>query len=128
MVSTISLMNIKQMKRIVTLTLITLALVFNTTTSWSQDKYKNLDESAKRQSAELTKVLDLDNNQAALVWRAIYSRDKAYVEDLSQKDLALDENAKLKSKIDNTFKSNMMKILTDEQFKTYTSWLSKQKL
>ena len=116
------------MKKIVTLTLIALALVCNTTTAWSQDKYKNLDESAKRQSAELTKVLNLDDNQAALVWRAIYSRDKAYVEDLSQKDMSLDENSKLKSKIDNTFKSNMMKILSEEQFKTYTNWLSKQKM
>lgn len=114
------------MKKIITLCLFAFALVVNIQTANAQDKFKVIEERLKVESQELKKLMNLDDSQTTLVWRTMYAKEKAYFDQINRADLKNSEIIELKKRIDGNFKSKMMQILTEEQFKTLTVWLSRR--
>ena len=114
------------MKKLCTLCLIAFTFLAFSNTAIAQDKYGAIDEDSKRFSTEMQEVLNLDENQTALVWRAFYVKKKNEMEQLGSNAISKDEKKRLQQSFDGDFKKRMQEILTDEQFKTYTYWLQKQ--
>ena len=112
------------MKKLLTLCLFAFVFILGTQTIVAQEKYKTIDEKVKVQSNELKKILGLDDSQTTMVWRVLYSREKVYIEHINGKDLNNNSVAELKNKADSNFKSQMMKILTEEQFAKYSAYLA----
>ncbi len=114
------------MKNLLTLCFFAFALLISSQDSFAQEKYKAIDEMVKIETKDLTKILGLDNDQAAMVARTLYAKEKAYV-DLDE-NTAIDKKqyAETKAKVDMNFKSKMMQILTEEQFTAYSSYLGKK--
>lgn len=115
------------MKKIITLCLFALALVVNVQTTNAQDKFNVIEERLRMESQELKKLLNLDDTQTALVWRTMYAKEKVYFDRINDAEATNSEIIELKKRVDENFKSKMLEILTTEQFKTFTSWLAKQK-
>jgi hypothetical protein len=113
------------MKKLITLCLFAFTFILGTPTLVAQEQDKVIDENAKIQSSELQKILGLDDDQTAMVWRAIYSTQKIYIEHVNGKDQNDQSVADLKAKADLNFKSQMVKILTEEQFAKYSDYLAK---
>lgn len=114
------------MKKVISLCFLTLFLCVGMQSLNAQEKFKQLDERAKIQSQELQKLLGLDENQTAMVWRTLYSNDRMYAENITNKDLNDPKIAGMKKKIDANFKSKMTQILNDEQFALFREWLKDQ--
>ena len=115
------------MKKIITLCLFAFALFAGTLTVDAQEKFKIIEERIKVESQELQKVLNLDDSQTAMVWRTMLAKERSYFDKIQGKDPKDPEVMDTKNRIDANFKSKMLQILTDEHFKTLTTWLSKQK-
>ena len=114
------------MKKIITLCLFAFAMVIGTQNITAQEKYKVMDKEVQMEAQDLKKILNLDNEQTALVARTIYVKEKSYADVTSNKTLDEKETAKMKTKIDMNFKSRMMEILTEDQFAAYSEYLSKK--
>lgn len=112
------------MKKLITLCLFTLAMLIGTQNSIAQEKYKQLEESAKIEAQDLKKILLLDDDQTAMVFRSIYSKNRFYADKLSNKSLDPDEALALQNKVDLNFKEQMLQILSEEQFEKYSAHLA----
>lgn len=116
------------MKKLITFCIFAFAMLIGTQNTVAQEKYKNLEESAKIESQDLNKVLSLDDNQTAMVFRAIYSQKRFYADKLSDKSLDPKEATAMQNKIDMNFKEQMLQILTEEQFEKYSAHLASKKV
>ncbi len=114
------------MKKIIALCLFTFVMLMGTQNTVAQEKYKNLEESSKIESQNLKKVLILDDDQTAMVYRAIYAQKLFYAQNLSNKELSVEQSTQIKEKVDMNFKSKMIQILTEEQFAKYSAYLSEK--
>lgn len=115
------------MKKRITLCLFAFAMFIGIQNSFAQEKYKTIEETAKIESQDLTKILSLDENQTALVFRAIYSQKRFYADKLTDKNLDPKEAMALQNKADLNFKEQMLQILSEEQFAKYSAHLSSKK-
>ncbi|WP_412986445.1 hypothetical protein [Pontimicrobium sp. IMCC45349] len=110
------------MKKIFTLCLVAFAFVLGTQNIEAQSKTQALEIQTKTIAKDLKKELSLDDSQEALLARAMYAKELAYVE-------VLDKNSDMKNqatkdalaKIDTKFKRRLMEILSPEQFKKFSA-------
>lgn len=115
------------MKKLITFCLFAFALLIGTQNTFAQEKYKQLEESAKIEAQDLKKILVLDEDQTAMVFRTIYSKKRFYADKLSEKSLDPKEAMTLQRQIDMNFKEKMLQILTEEQFAKYSAHLASKK-
>lgn len=115
------------MKKFISLCFFALALMLGTQTADAQDKIKMMEEQVKVESQELTKLLGLDENQSAMVWRALMVKEKATMEMAHKGVSDASKKAQLQDKIDMNFKSMMLDVLSEEQFVQYSKYISEQK-
>ncbi|MBT8254571.1 MAG: hypothetical protein HKN00_04790 [Flavobacteriaceae bacterium] len=115
------------MKRIFTIGLFALTLLFGTTTAQAQEKYKVMDEVIKAEAQDLQKILDLDNEQTALVARTIFARAKSLDDVETNSKMNEKEKTEMKAKIEMNFKSRMTDILDENQFAQYSAYQAKKK-
>ena len=114
------------MKRILTLCLLAFTMVIGMQSMMAQEKYKVMDKEVQMEAQDLKKILNLDNEQTALVARTIYVKEKSYRDVATNTTLDKKEATDLKTKIDMNFKARMMEILSEEQFATYSDYLAKK--
>lgn len=114
------------MKKIITLCLMVFAFAISTPNATAQD-IKNIDVYAKAQSQEAKKLLNLDDNQTQVIWRAFYVKAKGYAENVDGKDQKNQSVIDTKKRIDTIFKKTVLMVLDDAQYKQFSSWMAKQK-
>ena len=115
------------MKKLITLCLFALAMICVTQTAEAQQKEKLMEEQVKVESVELQKLLGLDENQTAMVWRALMVKEKAAMEASHKGMVTPEEVQKYNDKIDMNFKQMLMEVLTEEQFAKYSEYLADKK-
>jgi len=74
---------------------------------------------AKNQTELLTEKYNLDGNQSRAVFRALVKKEVDYQKKVTGKDQSSATVRSEKEKIDNSLRTEMKKILTDEQFKQW---------
>ena len=115
------------MKKLITLCFFALAVIFGIQSAEAQQKEKLMEEQVKIESMELQKLLDLDENQTAMVWRALMVKEKAAME-MAHKGITSNEDVqKYTDKIEMNFKEKLISVLTEEQFAKYSEYLAEKK-
>ena len=114
------------MKKIITLCFFTFALFGGMQTINAQDSFNMVEEQVKIDSKELTKLLNLDDNQSALVWRSMLAKERAYFKKVNGVDPNEPNLVKIKDKINTTYHSKMAEILTEAQYEKFKTWLVKK--
>ena len=114
------------MKRIITLCFFAFAFMICTHNAGAQN-VKDIDQYSQAQSQEVKKLLNLNEAQTQVVWRAFYARAKGYMEGVDGKDLSNKSVQATKERIDGNFKRTLLRVLSQEQMTQLNSWLAKPK-
>ena len=115
------------MKNLLTLSVFVVSLLLGTSSVFAQEKYKAMEEQIKIEGQDLKKILDLDDDQTALLTRTMYAKERALA-DLNA-STSMDAKTRMKKieDVEMNFKSKMMQILSEEQFATFSKYLGKKK-
>ena len=113
------------MKKLITLGFFALALLLSTQNGFAQDeKYKTIENNVKAYTVELKKTFSLDENQSAVLERAILSKEKGYY-DLANNTSNTVNVTEIKSRIDSQFKKVLLKVVSEDEFNQINTWLNK---
>lgn len=110
------------MKKIITLIVVLFAIAFNTQDANAQQKPEDI---AKTKAAELSKTLELNDDQQRALWRAFVKKESAYAKQVSGQDLSNSNVAAAKKEIDATLDREVKAILTPEQYNRYLASIEK---
>lgn len=103
------------MKKIITICLFAIALVFSTTTN-AQEKQKSPEAVAKEQVHKLSQQLNLDGDQQRALWKALLKKQTAINEAVkSSGSISATELKTLNKQIEQT----VSKFLNKEQYKLF---------
>ena len=116
------------MKRVLTLSLLITSFFLGSTTINAQEKYKVMDEMIKVEAYELQKSLNLNDEQTVLLARSIFAKGKSLEDINTNRKLDEKEVAAMTAKVEMNFKSRLMEILSEEQFKAFSAHQAKKKV
>ncbi len=107
--------------------LLLIAIVLFSFTFANAQTYKEIEKKAKDQTEKMVKALDLTDDQEVMIFRQNYSllEQKSRFDKLENKT----EEAKASmANMENAYKENVEKLLTDEQRVVFTEWAEKSKM
>jgi len=111
------------MKKLITLGFFALTLFVGTQNTFAQDeKLKNIEETVKGYTVELQKTFSLDDNQTAVLQRALISKEKGYYK-LANNSSENINKAQVNQRIDNQYKKVVLKVISEDTFSKINTWL-----
>lgn len=110
------------MKKLITLLVVMFAIAFSAQDANAQQKPEDI---AKTKAAELSKTLELNDDQQRALWRAFVKKESAYAKQVTGQDLSNATVAAAKKEIDATLDKEVKAILTPEQYRLYLASIEK---